>query len=85
MRSVNDYQGFLRREVLGQKEKGAKSFDIFSAVGGQSVVEEIKECEHFQNYFQGRKLIALNDLILMYLPPDIRNSKEFGSFLERKI
>lgn len=32
---VNDYQDFLKeREVLGQKEKEAKSFDIFGAAGG---------------------------------------------------
>lgn len=83
---VNDYQDFLKeREVLGQKEKEAKSFDIFDAVGGQSVVGKIKECGHSQNFFKCRKLIALNDLILRYLPPKSLNSKELGSSSKKNL
>lgn len=81
---VNDIKIFLRRELLGQKGRNAKSFDIFSAIEGQSILDKIKECRRFQNYFECRKLIALNYLILMYLPPNILNSKALWSFFKEK-
>lgn len=65
---------FLKERPPGQKEeKKNKFFDILSAIEGPSVLNKIKECRHFQNYFECMKLIALN--YIMYLPPNIINSK----------
>ena len=61
---VNDTKIFFRRKFLSQKEKKVESFDIFSAVEGQWVLDKMKEGRHFQNNFECGKLIALYYFIL---------------------